>query len=271
MTSKRPRKKGIIPAKSYASAQEIQAYRKLLTMSRRSPIPDTEALANLGLFHDRFSFARMQFLYNLYLKALTTHGVIMDFGVRWGQNMALFTTFRTLHEPYNLNRKIVGFDTFTGFPRVSARDGSSPAVQAGALSVTPRYKTYLEELLSAHERLGPRGHVKKHELVKGDVIKTLPVYLTDHPETIIALAYFDLDLYEPTKRCLEFIRPYLTKNSVIGFDQLASGEFPGETQALRDAWGLSDIKIIQDPAFPHQSYVIVGDIKNKRRRKRRRR
>jgi hypothetical protein len=248
----------IKPGKAYASPEEIQAYRKLLEMSRRSPIPDSEILANLGLFHVRGSFARMLFMHTLYLKALNTHGVMVEFGVRWGQNMTLLTTFRNMYEPYNLSRKIIGFDTFEGFPSVSTQDGSSHAAQVGGLSVTPDYETYLGELLSAHEQLGPRSHIKKHELVKGDVVKTLPAYLASHPETIIALAYFDLDLYEPTKKCLELIKPHLAKNSVIGFDELVLEEFPGETQALREAWGFSNFEIIRDPTSPQQSYLIAG-------------
>jgi hypothetical protein len=182
----------------------------------------------------------------------------MEFGVRWGQNMALFTTFRGIHEPYNLSRKIIGFDTFTGFPSVTPQDGSSHTAQVGALSVTPGYETHLEQLLLAHEQLGPRSHIKKHELIKGDVTETLPAYLTNHPETIIALAYFDLDLYEPTKKCLELIRPHLAKNSIVGFDELVFEEFPGETLALKEAWGITNFEIIRDPISPQQSYLVVG-------------
>lgn len=244
--------------RSLAADEEVRAYHQLRDLSRRSPIPDTEVLANLGLFQVRASFVRMQFVYNLYLKALRTHGVIMEFGVRWGQNLALFTTFRNIHEPYNLSRKIIGFDTFEGFPSVSAHDGPSDEARVGAYSVTEGYETYLEELLRAQEHLGPRSHVQRHELVKGDVTETLPRYLEEHPETIIALAYFDLDLYEPTKACLNLIRPHLAKNSVVGFDELVSDYFPGETQALKDAWGLSDFEIIRDPTSPQQSYLVVG-------------
>jgi hypothetical protein len=244
--------------KTLASPEEIQAYNKLRDLLKRSPIPNHEVIANLGLFSVRVSFARTQFIYNLYLKALKTHGVVMEFGVRWGQNLALFTTFRNMHEPYNTTRKIIGFDTFEGFPSVSAQDGLSDEACVGAYSVSADYTDYLEEVLLAQEQLGPRSHVKKHELVVGDVMETLPRYLEDHPETIIALAYFDLDLYEPTKRCLEIIKPHLVKNSVIGFDELVDDKFPGETQALKEAWGLSNFEIIRDPISPHQSYLVVG-------------
>lgn len=248
----------LVPPKSYAGADEVEAYRELLELSKRSPIPEREYLANLGLFNVRASFAKMLFMYKMYLKILNTHGVIMEFGVRWGQNLGLLTTFRSMHEPYNFSRKIIGFDTFEGFPSVAPQDGDAELVQVGSFSVTPGYETYLSEVLRAHERLAPRPHITKHELIKGDVMETLPAYLEAHPETIIALAYFDLDLYAPTKRCLELIKPHLVKNSVIGFDELVLDEWPGETQALKEAWGLSGFEILRDPFSSQQSYLVFG-------------
>jgi hypothetical protein len=58
------------------------------------------------------------------------------------------------------------------------------------------------------------------------------MYLENNPETIIAFAYFDFDLYEPTKICLEAILPHSTKGAIIGFDEINSHIFPGETKAL---------------------------------------
>jgi len=243
--------------RSYASNEEVEAYRELLELRRRSPIPDKEILGNIGLYIVRISFARMLFMHDLYLKILRTHGVIMEFGVRWGQNMALFTTFRSIYEPYNMSRKIIGFDTFEGFPSINSEDGDAETVKLGSLSVTSNYEMFLEKILSAQEKLAPRKHIKKHELVKGDVIETLPTYLKEHPETIISLAYFDLYLYKPTKKCLELIRPHLAKNSIVGFYELVLEEFPGETQALKDAWGLSDFEIVRSQVSPQQSYLVM--------------
>jgi len=247
----------IVHGKSYASPEEMEAYKQLRRLKEECPIPGDEVLANSGLFFARASFGRMLFMHKLYLAILNTHGVIMEFGVRWGHNMALFTTFRSLYEPYNVSRKIIGFDTFEGFPDVAPEDGASDTVHVGSFSVTPDYENYLGQILSAHENLAPRSQIKKHALVKGNVVETLPRYLKDHPETIIALAYLDLDLYEPTKKCLEFIRPHLAKNSVVGFDELVLDEFPGETQALKDAWGLSDFEIVRDPVSTQQSYIVM--------------
>jgi hypothetical protein len=245
----------IIGWKSQASEDEKQQYDKLLELSQRSPLPPKEVLANLGLYLNRSSMSRLMFMHEIYRKIVDTQGIVMEFGTRWGQNLALFTTFRHMYEPYNLSRAIVGFDTFEGFPTVSDKDGSTELTRVGALSVTRGYESFLEELLATHERLAPRSNVRKYELVKGDVTVTLPRYLEEHPETIIALAYFDLDLYEPTRQCLELIRPYLTRGSIVGFDELGLREFPGETQALREAWGLGGFRVHRSPISVQQSYV----------------
>ena len=90
-----------------------------------------------------------------------------------------------------------------------------------------------------------------------DATITLPQYLKDHPETIIAFAYFDFDIYEPTKVCLESILPHLTKGSVIGFDELNYATFPGETIALKEVLGLNKYKIHHSMYEPLCSYIII--------------
>ncbi|MNL50967.1 hypothetical protein D3C87_1740290 [compost metagenome] len=114
----------------------------------------------------------------------------------------------------------------------------------------------LEGILDFHAQNAPIPHKKKHELVKGDATVTLPDYLKDHPETIVALAYFDFDLYKPTRDCLEAILPHLTKGSVLAFDELNMSEFPGETIALREVLGLSRYAIRRDPSSPLTSYLV---------------
>lgn len=239
----------------YSSNDEVLAYEKIRALMKSSPIPDREVLGNLGLYLTRPSMARLLFMHNLYQKIIHSHGVIMEFGVRWGQNLALFETFRTIYEPHNVSRKIIGFDTFSGFPTVAPEDGSM--VDTGVCNVTPGYESQLEELLEAHEQLAPRSHLRKFELVKGDLIETLPQYLERHPETIIALAYIDVDLYQPTKRCLELIRNRLAKGSIIAFDELNMEEFPGETIAVMEVLGINNLKLVRDPIVPYQSYAVM--------------
>jgi hypothetical protein len=101
----------------------------------------------------------------------------------------------------------------------------------------------------------PHSHIKKNQLIKGDATTTIKTYLENNPETIIAFAYFDFDLYEPTKKVLEAILPHLSKGAIIGFDQLNDHSFPGETRAVSEVLGINNLKIYRDRNNPYPSYI----------------
>jgi len=243
----------ISEAHSSAEAERRAAFEKLF---QTVDIPISELLTNPGLFIRRQVWARLLFMHHLYCSALTVHGVVMDFGTRWGQNMALFSSFRGIYEPHNYSRKLIGFDTFSGFPSVSALDGENPAVSLGGYGVSADWESVLEQILDYHESESPISHIRKFDVIKGDVAETLPAYLKSHPETIVAFAYFDFDLYQPTIDALRAIKPYLTRGSVLGFDELNEPDFPGETIAVREALGLDSIQLRRVPYSPLTSYIV---------------
>lgn len=246
-----------IKVASASAVVEQKRRSEFFNLFRACPIPEKEMLYNLGLFLNRQTLSRILFFHDLYQKIINVHGVVVEFGVRWGQNLALFESFRGMYEPYNYNRKILGFDTFAGFPSTHEKDGAAEVIVEGAYGVTENYEEFLEQVLTYHEQENPISHLKKFELVKGDATVTLEKYLEDNPETIIALAYFDFDIYEPTKRCLELIKGHLTKGSVIGFDELNCHLFPGETLALKEVFGLDRYRIVRSPLNPLTSHIVI--------------
>ena len=246
-----------IETKSIASIEEQKRRSDFFNNYINNPIPQNEQLNNIGLFTKRQELTKTLFFADLYRKFLPVHGVIMEFGVRWGQNLVTLTNLRGMLEPYNYSRKIIGFDTFAGFPSVHENDGDHSIIKKGAFSVTDGYEDYLSNVLNYHEMESPLSHIKKHELVKGDATVELETYLKKHPETIVAFAYFDFDLFEPTKKCLELLKPYLTKGSIIGFDELLDPQFPGETVALRESLGLQNLAIQRMHYGGIQSYTII--------------
>jgi hypothetical protein len=214
-------------------------------------------LDNLALFTRRQHVASMLALAELYRLIINVHGIICEFGVRWGRNLAMLANLRGIYEPYNFYRTIVGFDTFAGFPSVTEQDGRSQHITPGAFNVTPEYEKYLDLLLAYHEMESPLAHIRRFELRKGDAAIEFKSYLSEHPETIVALAYFDLDLYKPTRDCLEAIQPYLTKGTVIAFDELGHSEFPGETIAVREILGTRRLQLRHTLMSPSPSFFVV--------------
>jgi hypothetical protein len=243
--------------KTYDNAKERAVRARMMQYLKNTPIPEDQLLSNLGLFLSSKNLSRILFMDHLYRLAVDIPGVVMEFGVRWGQNCALFAALRGIYEPFNRHRKIIGFDTFEGFPSVAPQDGASDMIYAGNLAVAPGYKGYLEGILSCQEQDNPLGHITKFDLRKGDACLEIGRYLTDNPQTIVALAYFDFDLYEPTKKCLEIIGPRLVKGSVIGFDELNDPDSPGETLALMDAFGLRNVRLKRYRYASRVSYFVV--------------
>jgi len=242
---------------SRASPSQLLARETLLELFRSSPIPTEQLLVNLHLYMRSSVIAKIFYVNELYQKVVNIPGVIMEFGVWWGANLALFESLRAVHEPYNFARKIIGFDTFAGYPSISPQDGKSDLAKVGGYSVSENYVEYLTHLLDYHEQENPMAHIKKYELVEGDATQTIDKYFADHPETVIALAYFDLQLHEPTKKCLEAIKPYITRGTVIAMDELNNWEFPGETVAFREVWGLDKYKLVRSQFLPDRTYLIV--------------
>lgn len=240
-----------------SSSREVALRETLHKSFDECPIPKSELFANLGLFLNRQTLSRILFMHELYQKIVNVHGIVMEFGTRWGQNLALFSSFRGMYEPFNYTRKIVGFDTFQGFRTIASQDKRSEGVTEGGYGVSENYASYLDKILAYHEQESPLGHICKYQLVKGDATETLPKYLSENRETIIALAYFDFDLYEPTRKCLELIQNHVTRGSVLAFDELNHPAFPGETIAFREVLGLQNYRIVRSPLTPTASYVVI--------------
>ncbi len=225
----------------------------------QSPIPPQELIRNLGLYLLPMDIKRILFFADLYQQIVSVPGVILEFGTRWGQNLAVLQSLRSILEPYHHRRLIVGFDTFEGFPEVTPQDGTASAAHVGAYSVTENYDVCLEQLLALREKQSPLPEVKKFRVVKGNAPEMLDQYLHEHPETIVALAYFDMDLFQPTADCLKLLKGRLTQGSVVGFDELNHAAFPGETIAVQEVLGLEKIRLRRSLWSADESYFVVGE------------
>ncbi|MCX4967038.1 class I SAM-dependent methyltransferase [Streptomyces sp. NBC_00654] len=221
----------------HESDQERTARVSLTELMLGSPIPSDYLLDSLSLYMRRHQLVDMLSMDALYRMSMKVPGVVMEFGVFHGRHLATFTALRNIYEPYNSTRRIIGFDTFTGFPDLADLDRVSPSASLGRFATPSGYADHLRDVLDAHESLDPLAHIQRTMVVEGDVRETLPTYLSENPQTVVALAYFDLDIYEPTRAALDAIRPYLTNGSILAFDEIAHPKWPGETAALRETLG----------------------------------
>ncbi|PSK93973.1 class I SAM-dependent methyltransferase [Taibaiella chishuiensis] len=245
---------------TFSSPAAIAAKQELIELYDHCPIPKGELFAHQGLFINRWQLSRILFLDELYRKIINTHGVVMEFGCRYGQNLALIASLRAMYEPYNLSRKIIGFDTFGGFEGTTKEDGNHDLIHEGSYKTQDlgdqSYDQYLERIMQYHESINPNNHHKKFEIIKGDAGAELKQYLERQKETLVAFAYFDMDIYKPTKECLQLLKKYLVKGAVVAFDELCMAQFPGETQAFMEELDIAQRNLVRSPNGNYVSYII---------------
>jgi hypothetical protein len=217
-----------------------------------SEVSSLEVAESPMLFFNRRIFADLLAREEIFNLVLKVPGDIFECGVYRGNGLMAFHALSQVLEPYNVHRKFVGFDTFTGFPKGTEYD---PEFDSGYFS-----DSHLDTLLSAIEfqkRDSLISHVDRVTLVKGDARETLPNYLATRPHQIVALLYMDFDLYEPTKIALESVIPLIPKGGVIAFDQAGQYKWPGETLAIKEVLGLKNITFKRLTYNSNVSYIQV--------------
>ncbi len=243
---------------SNSSPNQFDARIKLEELFINTPLPIDELMTQLGLFIRGSFLVKFLVLNDLYLRIKDIPGDIFEFGTRFGQNLVVFENLRAIYEPFNKTRRIIGFDTFDGYSNFSENDIKGAVFTEENYKTFAEYEGYLKELLEIHEENNILGHIKGlHRLVKGDVTFTSKEYFDKHPETIVALAYFDMGLYNPTKSALEAIKNHLIPGSVILMDEFTWSESPGEAIAFKEVFGTSGYKIEKSNLTPMRAIITI--------------
>jgi hypothetical protein len=216
-----------------------------------------EKLSNFSKYVPRQDLTRFLAKYELFKKILNVEGAIVEGGVRFGGGLMTFAQLSAIFEPVNYTRKIIGFDTFSGFPNITKEDKGSTSkfARKGGLAVDS-FKD-LEKSVSLYDSNRFLGEIPKVQLIKGDVTHTIPKYLKDNPQTVVSLLYLDFDIYKPTKIAIENFIPRMPKGSIIAFDELNSKDWVGETKAVLETIGIRNLRIERFSFNTYMSYAIL--------------
>ena len=208
-----------------------------------SPFSNLERLQNFSLYTPRQDLTNFLVRYEIFKRVLDIQGSIIECGVLRGGGLMAWAQFSAILEPTNHQRRIVGFDTFSGFPKLSKQDRSSESDQArpGGLAVDSyEHLQHCVELFDMNRFI---GHVPKVEMVRGDAAKTIAQYLKENSQLIVSLLYLDFEIYEPTLAALKHFLPRMPKGAVIAFDELNLKDWHGESVAVLESLKLRDYRI----------------------------
>ncbi len=185
--------------------------------------------------------------YELYKLISNLPGHILEFGVFKGVSLIRLATFRSTLEN-DFARKIVGFDAFGKFPKKGLK-----------LKLDQDFSVHHDK--SAGDGLGiktlqnilNKKGFKNIELIKGNVIKTLPKYLDDNPETRVAFLHLDMDVKEPTDLALNLLFDRVVPGGLIVLDDYNA--VAGETISVDEFVRKNNLKIEKLPYYYLPAFI----------------
>lgn len=217
-----------------------------------------DKLRNFAKYVPRQSLSNFLAKSEIFRKIKKIHGNIIECGVHLGGGLLTWGNLSAIYEPYNHNRKIVGFDTFVGFQEINKKDRnleiSKKKLKIGIL------KSSLSEVENSIELFDlnrPIGHISRVNIVPGNAKDTIPRYLKQNQHLVVAMLYLDFDLYKPTKIALKTFLPRMPKGSILAFDELNQKTWPGETLALLEEFGIRNLKIERFNYAPSISFAVL--------------
>ncbi len=223
----------------------------------QSPFSTFEKLMNFALYVPRQDLTKFIVKYEIFKRVLNIHGSIVEGGVSFGGGLMTWAQLSAIFEPINHTRKIIGFDTFAGFPSLAEKDAKSTSEEAHLGGLSLNSFDEISRCITLYDMNRFLNQIPKVELVKGDARQTIPEYVKNNPHLVVSLLYLDFDLYEPTRAALEYFLPRMPRGAVVAFDELNLRDWPGETLALLDTFGINKLGIER---FPYHSTICFAQL-----------
>lgn len=234
---------------------------KMSNLITKYDYPMEVKLRNFEKYVTRQSLSRFIARYELFKMIKDTQGSIIECGVHWGGGIMAYAKLCAGFDLLGLDRKVIGFDTFEGFPHINVNDKKSAPNQLLKVGEFQSFDQIEDELRDCIKEFDENRFIndwEKIELIKGDACETIPRYIEDNPHTMISLLYLDFDLYEPTKVALEYLAPRVVKGGIIAFDEINAKAWAGETIAALEYFGdFNKCNFRKFPFATGHSYLIV--------------
>ncbi len=192
---------------------------------------------------------KLLYHYELFKIISNLPGAIIECGVYKGASLMRFAQFRSCLEN-NDSRQIFGFDVFGKFPKRNINTHDD-------IKFINRFECDGGDGISKEdlESCFINKQITNVFLHKGNVIDTVPEFLKKNSYCKIALLHLDMDVYEPTKFCLEAFSDRMVKGGLIVIDDYNSVE--GATRAVDEYISNRNLTVQKLPFYNVPSFIKV--------------
>lgn len=226
-----------------------QIWNDTVDLIQQSGVSQRDVIEDFILYLRRVNLARFFAHFEIFKKTIDTPGCIVECGVFKGVSLLTFTKMVEIFCPGDTLKRVIGFDTFEGFPGLVEEDGP-PLPQRdkvpGGFNANSFYPV-LQQIVDITQRDSMIPRFKRVELCKGDVRDTIPAYVENNPGLRISLLHLDMDLYEPTLTALKYLYPLVVSGGVVLLDEYAMDSFAGESKAFDEYFSDNRPKLTKFP------------------------
>lgn len=196
----------------------------------------------------RQTLGRALYFKDIIERTRDVEGDVVECGVSIGHGLL---QFMLLGEFLGVERRVYGFDSFSGFPRPSSEDQKAD----GSQQVVEGYYATPQDLVNRvllDGRLTSDAIQRKLILVPGYFEDTLDSYKGQ-----IAVLHLDCDLYSSYKTCLERLYDLVVPGGVIMLDEYEDDLFPGARRAVDEFLANKPERAEAYDRFQYNKFFIV--------------
>ncbi len=201
-------------------------------------------------------FTKLLARYELFKLILDKPGDIVEGGVLKGAGVLYWARLIQIFNPLS-RRKVIGFDTFEGYPEKSASRAGDKQT-ARAFTKEQIASVDLVSNATIMQAAEEQGLANRIELVKGDAVTTVSNYVKERPGFRVALLNLDFVLYDPTLAALKHLFPRVVSGGVVALDEYAVAD-KGESEAVDEALQGQGAKLHSFPWAKSPTAYFVKD------------
>jgi hypothetical protein len=180
-----------------------EKYKRIVNLKKKYKFSDFELITNYGLFSGDTNLFKTLAIYDILKQTSKVKGDIIELGIHKGNTSLLIKKILSV---FKINKKLYLLDHFKGLIHYNKEDTKLSEKFKGKF-VGKKYQ--IEAFLNFF-------NFKNFKIINKDATTLKPGFFKKKK---FSLAYFDMDLYEPTLRALEAIDKNISVGGLIVFDE----------------------------------------------------